>query len=252
MGRLIPICRFCLLEANGLHYSEGLAHPSYKDGVTDPTAAVDYSGKDPKALWVNPEKRPWRELTALLNFVALQKSRGVDCLQIRSGFERIHKVTDTFAIWSGGLRVSSNAGEQYASGIDDFVESTIWLNTSYLDKHWFAQLQAEMNALDDLAKGLYGRVIAFFKEQKVDGAKLAALASNLFWQLCERDFQRLVNNCQLDEQSTHERHHLRLTFSEYVLYTYDHYCPKETARQLDAWARCRPKLGNYLKTETQT
>ena len=30
---------------------------------------------------------------------------------------------------------------------------------------------------------------------------------------------------------------------------YDHFCPKETARQLDAWAKCRPNNSKYLTQE---
>jgi len=249
MGRLLPFCRFCLLASNGLHYSEGLAHAGYKEGVTDPTAAVNYGGKDPKALWVDPEKRPWRELTALLGFIGQNASQGFQSWQIRSGLDRARDVTDTFALWSGGLRVSSNAGEQFISGSDDFVESLVWLRCHTLGASWFAQLKAEMDELDILAKGLYGRVIGFFKEQKVDGGKLAAQASHLFWQLCERNFQDLVDSCDQDEQSNAKRQQLRRRFAGYVQQAYDQFCPKETARQLDAWAKCRPNNSKYLKQE---
>lgn len=246
-GRLVPLCRFCLLVDQGLHYSEGLAHANYKDGVNDPSVAVNHSGKEPKALWVDPEKRPWRELTSLLGFVAQETSQGFQCWQIHAGLDRARDATEYFAIWSGGLRVSSNAGEQYASGSDDFVESEIWLESSILGKSWFSQLKVEMEALNELARGLYGRVMAFFKEQKVDGAKLAAQASHLFWQLCERDFQELVNSCYPGEQQ--QRQQLRRRLAGYVQQAYDQACPKDSARQLDAWAKCRPNTSKYLKPE---
>lgn len=249
MGRLIPLCRFCLLTDNGLHYSEGLSHLGYKEGVTDPTTAIDNSGKEPKALWTNPEKRPWRELTALLSFFSQQSSQGFQSAQINLGIQRACGDDQPFALWSGGLRVSSNAGEQYVSGSDDFVESQVWLPSDQLGDLWFAQLQAEMTALDDLAKMLYGRVIAYFKQQLADGANLAPLATNLFWQFCERDFQALIDNCGSDDASKNHRRSMRLRFADYVHKAYDHHCPRETARQLDAWAKCRPNLGKYLKQE---
>ncbi|MGC1329031.1 type I-E CRISPR-associated protein Cse1/CasA [Pseudomonas sp.] len=249
VGRLVPLCRFCLLAENGLHYSEGIAHPNYKDGVCDPTVAVNWSGKDPKALWVNPEKRPWRELTALLGFLAQQQGAGFQCLQLAAGVGRASECVEAFAIWSGGLRVSSNAGEQYASGTDDFVESVIWLQSAALGDFWFAQLQAEMAALDELAKGLYGRVLAYFKTQLVDGGDLAAQATHLFWQLCERDFQSLLEACDQSEANLATRRQLRHRFADYAQQAYDHYCPKDTARQLDAWARSRPNHSKYLQQE---
>lgn len=249
LGRLVPLCRFCLLTDAGLHYSEGLAHPSHKEGVCDPTVAVNYSGKDPKALWVDPEKRPWRELTSLLGFFEQERSQGFQSVQIHAGLDRARDVTEAFAIWSGGLRVSSNAGEQYVSGSDDFVESLVWLHSEMLGQAWFAQLKAEMEALDGQAKALYGRVMAYFKEQKVDGGKLAAQATHLFWQLCEREFQELVDSCDPDEQGRLQRQRLRKRFADYIQQAYDRFCPKETARQLDAWAKCRPNNSKYLTQE---
>lgn len=249
MGRLIPVSRFCLLAESGLHYSEGIAHAGYKDGMIDPSMAVNNSGKEPKALWVDPEKRPWRELAALLSFIDQGGSQGFQSWQLRAGIERARDVTESFAIWSGGLRVSSNAGEQYASGNDDFVESLIWLHSGILGQSWFTQLKTEMDALDGLARNLYGRVIAFFKEQTVDGSKMAAQATQLFWQLCEHDFQALVDACDGSAESSQLLRKLRLRFAGYVHQAFNQFCPKETARQLDAWAKCRPNSSTYLKQE---
>lgn len=249
MGRLMPLCRFCLLVEDGLHYSEGIAHPGYKEGVVDPSMAINNSGKEPKALWVDPEKRPWRELAALLGFFNQSDAQGFQSLQVRSGLDRARDVTDTFSIWSGGLRVSSNAGEQYASGSDDFVESQVWLHSDVLGESWFGQLKREMDELDALAKNLYGRVQGFFKEQTVDGSKFAPQSTHLFWQLCERDFQNLVDHCDQTDEAAIERQKLRQRFAGYVQQAYDKFCPRETARQLDAWAKCRPNNSKYLKQE---
>ena len=249
MGRLLPLCRFCLLTEDGLHYSEGIAHDNYKNGKCDPTVAVNWSGKEPKTLWCNPEKRPWRELTALLSFIAQQQGSGFECLQLKLSLDRACDVVETFSLWSGGLRVSSNAGEQFVSGTDDFVESWCELHSAALGKLWFTQLQTEMTGLDELAKNLYGRVLGYYKEQLVDGAKLAAEATHMFWQLCERDFQQLLDSCEQDETSQQARQQLRRRFAAYTKQSYDHHCPKGTARQLDAWAKCRPNPAKYLALE---
>src|SRR5690606_11842483 len=124
-GRLIPLSRFCLLAENGLHYSEGIVHLGYKEGVIDPSISVDFSAKDPKAIWTDPEKRPWRLLTALLSFFSQTDNKGFDCYQLRLNMRRAIQRIPVIGIWSGGLRVSNNAGEQYVSGSDDFVESMI-------------------------------------------------------------------------------------------------------------------------------
>lgn len=249
MGRLLPLCRFCLLAENGLHYSEGIAHDNYKEGVWDPTVAVNTSGKENKALWADPDKRPWRQLAALLSFLAQQQSHGFDCWQLACTVDRARDVSTVVAVWSGGLRVSSNAGEQYATGNDDYVTSEIWLTTAALGQSWLMQLEAEMGGLDTLAKQVYGRVRAYFKEQTVDGKDIAAQASQLFWQLCERDFQSLVNHCDQGATSKQTRQKLRRLFASYAQRAYDRYCASDTARQLDAWAKHRPHTGKYLAEE---
>ncbi|HHM04188.1 MAG TPA: type I-E CRISPR-associated protein Cse1/CasA, partial [Gammaproteobacteria bacterium] len=70
MGRLVPLSHFCLLRDDGLHYSEGITHGAYKEGGIDPSVAINLSTKTPKVLWVDTEKRPWRQLTAILSFMA--------------------------------------------------------------------------------------------------------------------------------------------------------------------------------------
>ncbi|MDY0272214.1 MAG: type I-E CRISPR-associated protein Cse1/CasA [Advenella sp.] len=240
MGRLMPVCRFCLLAENAMHYSEGIDHAGYKEGVQDPSVAVNHSGKEPKALWTDPEKRPWRELTSLLGFFEQTGSQGFLSLQITYGLEQAINTQEEFSIWSGGLRVRSNAGEQYVSGTDDIVESQIWLHRDILGESWFVQLKSEMAVLDGLAKTLYGRILGYFKDLTADGTKIAAQATHMFWTLCERDFQLLVDNCEYSEAANKNRDQLQKKFVAYQHYVYDFFCPNETARQIDAWAKNRP------------
>lgn len=116
MGRLVPLSRFCLLSDKGLHYSEGLAHPGYKESVVDPSVSVNFSTQDAKAIWADPGKRPWRILTALLSFLAQGSNKSFDCYQLRLNMYRSRPHVQTLGIWSGGLRVSSNAGSSMWQG----------------------------------------------------------------------------------------------------------------------------------------
>jgi CRISPR system Cascade subunit CasA len=249
MGRLVSLCRFCFLAEDGLHYSEGLAHENYAAGIVDPTVSVDFASKKPRVLWTNPERRPWRELTSLLGFLGQQRKGGFDCLQLRAAGRRILRHAETVGVWSGGLRVSSNAGEQYVSGGDDVVASSVWLSCSELDDVWFQQLSTEMDVLNEMSKILYGSTARFYKEQKSDGGGIAAQAANVFWQLSERHCQELVDACDNDPESTKRRQSLRKTFAGYVHGVYDQYCQHHTARQVDAWAKHRPHLARFFKQE---
>ncbi len=243
MGRLIPLGRFCLLSETGLHYTEGVFHDGYKVGVFDVSTAVNFTQKDPKIIWVDPEKRPWRQLTALLSFMDSSHTNGFDCHQIKFGLSRARKQLSVIGIWSGGLRVSNNAGEQYVSGTDDFVASLISLRSEWLGEIWYVRLKTEMLELERISKIVYWATLGFFKTQKVDGKKQAAQASNQFWQVCERKFQNLIDNCSDPDKTSL----LRNTFAGFAFKAYDSFCNQDTARQLDAWAKNRPNLSKYLK-----
>jgi CRISPR system Cascade subunit CasA len=212
------------------------------------------SGKKNKVLWVDPEKRPWRQLPALLGFI--KQGRGnFDCLQLRISLPRASTVSKNFAVWSAGLRVSSNAGEQYVSGNDDFVESEVELSGKLINSIWFNHLEIEMSALEKNASVLYGCISRYF-EVKVKktgqitlGQGFAAQATNLFWQLIEDHFQKLIDSCGNDHGSADRRYRLRQKFSNHIYKIYDHFCPRDTARQMEKWAQCRPNLSTYLKKE---
>ena len=243
MGRLIPLGRFCLLGETGLRYSEGIFHEGHKAGIFDMSIAVNFSEKKPKALWINPEKRPWRQLTALLSFMESTRTGGFDCYQIRFGLSRARERISVIGIWSGGLRVTSNAGEQFLTGTDDFVESLIILRSEWLGEMWYERLKIEMNELEEVAKNIYGATMRYFKTQNMEGQKQAAQVSNLFWQLCERKFQHLIDDCN----TSNKARGLRGAFAGLANKSYDRLCPRDTARQLDAWAKNRPNLSKYLK-----
>lgn len=240
MGRLVPLSKFLLLAEDGVHYSDGVSHANHKSGGFDPSIATDQSGKDVKALWADPEKQLWRSLPALLAFLA--GGRGMSCFGLERGLERVRARRPRFGIWAGGIRVSSNAGEQYVSGSDDFVESTLWFASDDVGEPWFAALEGEMRELDALSRILYAAVKGYGKEQKINDDAHAKAASNMFWQLCGSQAQVLVDAC-----GNGTDRELRPVFAAFVHIAYNSVCPRDTARQLEAWAGNRPNINNYLR-----
>ena len=260
IGRLMPLGKFCLLAENGIHYTDGIAHAGYLEGKADPTASVDFSQKKPKALWVNPSKRPWRELTSLLQFIEQGKAGGFETPQLKQTLKRVSRSAEQFAIWSGGLRVSSNAGEQYASGTDDYVQSEVWLHSSLLCGIFLEQLKLEMAQLEAIQKQLWAAVVRYFRQlSDIDKsgsgkaqpfvANQAEKATSSFWQLCERQSQALIDACDSAEEAKVQRLQLRKTFISYAAQIFDQLCPNNSARQMDAWAQARPNFSKYLKDE---
>jgi len=239
---LVGMCRFVLFEGTGIYYLEGLQYPSHKNGWREPSMSVLEEASGAKILWVDPNKRPWRSLTSTLSFMSSTSTRGFDCQQIRIGLSRARlSGAEKLGLWSGGLKVRANAGDQSVKGDDDFVESEFSLETSWLGETWFLQLKAEMTIVEELAKNVYGCTRRFFKHPLTEGKDQAAQATNLFWQLAEHHFQALINACG---NNTSEA--MRRLFAQVALKAYDTYCPKDTARQLDAWAATRPRLGKYF------
>lgn len=254
MGRLVPLARFCLFKEHDLHYTEGILHPDYMEGSLDPSTAGNFSASKPKMLWTDPEKRPWRSLTALLSFLDTQRPQsGFNCLYLREGMKRL---TDGnvmhFGIWCGGLKVSSNAGEQYVSGMDDSVESEVTLERDVLEnEEWFLRLQQEMAELENMAKVLLGAIRGYFREQHVEEDGLADMGTGLFWELVEPLFQRLLDACAAPKHLPE----LRRLYAEQAMRAFDTVCPHTTARQIEAWGKSRPRFGKapfrkgLLKTE---
>lgn len=235
MGRLIPLSRFLLIKPDGMHYSEGILHKNYLEGVVDPSISVNNAAKKTTVLWADPEKRPWRQLPALLSFIQ-NRDGSFDCMQLRINMDRL-KNFESFTLWSGGMRVSSNAGEQYLSGTNDFVESEIQLSGQIFVRAIFMEtLNQEMEVMDKVSRNLYGRILGYFKEFKVDGKNIAANATSEYWQFCEELFQELVNLCETEPTQAKD---LRKKYYQFAFSIYDLYCSNQSARQMEVWAKNR-------------
>jgi CRISPR system Cascade subunit CasA len=144
-------------------------------------------------------------------------------------------------LWSGGLRLSSNAGEQYVSGTDDYVESEIIFNSTFFEKSAYLNLKSTMDYLDTISRVLYGTVMAYYKELKADGTDFAKKAGETFWQKAERKFSDIVQASV--DTSGKENEKLKPEFLEIIKDVYGKFCPRESARQLGAWAKHYPHPG---------
>lgn len=240
MGRLVPMARFCLLDGDGLHYTEGIHHPDRNESMWDPSVSAGEGKKLPRMLWADPQKRPWRSLSAQLSFLSTTTDKNsLSCAQLQIGINRLADAKiGKFGIWSGGIKVSTNAGQQYLSGSDDYVESHIQLDYNAINhEDWYPCLNAQMLWLDQLSKILYGCVAGYYRDLKDDsGAEHAAMACGIFWEKTEQLFPQLLSGCQNPEILKETRAQcLRI-----IENAYNDACPAETARQIANWAEHRP------------
>jgi len=246
MGRLIPLNRFMLLADDGIHYSEGIIHNNYKEGIWDPSISVNNSEKGTKALWIDPGKRPWRQLPSLLSFLSIANNndKGFLCYHLRACFLRVKSLCQ-FGIWSGGIRVSNNAGEQYVTGKDDFVESELYFDNKALGEDWYHHFCRQVDQLDNYSEKVSTSIKSYYSSKKtakktasVEGHKFAKKGAELFWELCEKDVQELIEICY--ENDDDKINTFMKRFIGYVYDVYNTFCPKNTARQIDAWAANKP------------
>jgi CRISPR system Cascade subunit CasA len=249
MGCLVAMSRFAFLKDDGVYYLDGIQYPSHKDGWCEPSIAINRQ-KEIKVVWLNPNKRPWRELTSLLSFISATTSsqNNFDCQQISFGYKRAIRQNQKIGIWSGGLKIRGSSGDQSVKQDDDFVESSVFLpsKAEREESEWFDKLEQEMTELEHLSKIVYGSTFKYFDNLKADAKNQAAQATHLFWQLCERRFQDLVDACGEGDTKA-----LRKTFAHFASTAYNSYCSHDTARQLDAWAKNLPNFGKYLKDTKQ-
>lgn len=266
MGRLVPLSFFCLLKEDGMHCSEGVAHPEPKDGGLDPSLSIIYPSessskkgsknkvsekkKEPEVVWVNPEERPWRLLTALLSHFNRDGSRH-KCYQLRFATERAKEAGLDIGVWSGGLLVGNNSGKQYVSGSGDFVESVVFIPKEGFGESWYLKLCIEMKGLEKLSEMVFACVRGYYAElgggrkKGSLSANKASQAKNLFWQLCEKEFQNLIVACEVEDDPD-ALIAMRKVFSKVVKKVYGTYCGMGTARQIDAWVKNTPSLHKYL------
>ena len=217
--------------------------------LVEPSLLLDQSGKDIKVKYVNLDRKPWRELHAFLDFLSLSQRSGFESLGLQQGVSRMRDLGESLCVWTGGLKVSANSGDQSVKQADDFLESRVWLQGSDLGSTWLVNLKREMEGLEQLSKRLYASVREYYRELKATtkmSEDQAARAGHVFWQLCERDFSELTAHCEANDADAAARQSLRRRFFGHVTSCFDQCAPRETARQLEAWARHQPQPGVYL------
>lgn len=241
LGILIPLSRFILLTNNDLiHYTEGF-YPL----ETDFTTTRINTSKGIEYITVNTNKKPWREITSFLSFIDSTMNKKYNSLHLKFSINKLKNINEyqKIKIYSGGLKLSpSNAGEEFITGNSDFVESEVELNLNWLGKEWFEKLKLKMKETNDISKELNTKVYNFYKEQKNQNPKeLASKAENHFWQLVEKDFNKLLEICSLsNEEYEEESEKIRKKFIKYAFTCYDTFCPHDTARQIESWAKNSP------------
>ena len=266
-GTLLPLDRFHLFlpEKKLVVMTDGIPYPNHLTGLADPALTIRGVKNKIEAVWAKTQYRPWRELPAILSFLEAAEgkkspftlSRGIRKLP---GEAAVH-------VWTAGVQVScNNFKEQFISGKDDYIESDFYFPNQRINDFCYKRFANTMKTLDNCAKKLYGSVAGYFKElsdpQSADqaskpastrkvrgsGADIAAQSTAVFWEMAEKDAQRIIDAVFTEELTDCDAPpELAKEWRRLVLEQYSRSCPRATARQLLAWSKCKPFAGSKTK-----
>ncbi|MBQ9338257.1 MAG: type I-E CRISPR-associated protein Cse1/CasA [Lentisphaeria bacterium] len=240
-GRLMPLDKFLLLTENGIIKTDGIPYNDPKAVPMDPAVTVYPDKKENKTIWANTEKRPWRQLSAMLNFLQ-NNTKSPFFLSV--GLQHLRgESPDKIGIWTGGAAIKANSGEQYMSGPCDYVESEFALPFVILKQQdqWLTSFKELMVELDNRSKILYAAVSQYHKlMNNQTGGDLASQAAARFWERMESHAQTIINLADAPAEDALKAE--KLTWAQVVDEIYNDSCPNETARQMTAWVEANPKF----------
>jgi CRISPR system Cascade subunit CasA len=239
LGRLFPLDKFLLLKDGGIVKTDGMPYPSHKNGAVDPALALFEKKGERGVIWAKTDKRPWRDLPAILSFLEAGDKKYPLFLACGCGKMRRFKL-QKITVWLGGISVSSNSGEQYLSGKDDNVEAEFSFSTELMVKDGYQKFKAMMEDLDETSKILTNAVKQYYKQLSCDND--AASASTLFYEKMKPRAQGIIDLAFSADNNEELRRKEKSAWWKIAQAVYDACCPHETARQLMAWVECRPRL----------
>ncbi|MDO4628021.1 MAG: type I-E CRISPR-associated protein Cse1/CasA [Planctomycetia bacterium] len=243
-GVLFPIDKFLCLWKGQLLMTEGIAYPTHKVPLWDPSMTIFQDKKDWKAVWCNPNKKPWRQLDALLQFIVTKNHEYPSPAFLSLGFKRLLGCEkQNLGVWVGGIAIKSNSGEQYVSGDKDYVCSEFVIDWEWVQKD-DACYQAYCGILETLAeyaKILYSATSRYFKEMNdAQGTAHADTACQNFWEKMEPLAQSIVELAADGTPEEIEKEQKR--WQRIAASCYDDCCGRDTARQIQAYVKGLPRF----------
>ena len=243
LGSLIPYSRFMLLCEDGIHFTEGIRYDSNHNERHDLSMSVMLNTKKPRVLWVEPERSVASELKYFLNQDQDSKNYFY-CHQIQNALlnlteeeKNIRSSTSELKIWSGGLKLSSKAGEQYCSGNDDYHFEELEID-SRLHKQEFQELFFKyVEIIKNYESLLYYSVRFYNEELNLDYAKYIADASNYFWHILREEITYLFDLIEYDDEKVLKNFVFKKTCQ-----IYNEICPATSAIRIMAHAKHSPGL----------
>lgn len=239
---LFPVSRFFLMQGDRVIVTEGV-RPTLTPGMVPPSVAVREFIEPKKNTQIKIEtldtkslSLPWRHIDEILPFYS-KENKGWHCAQT----EAVRGRKGRKGVWSLGIQVSYNSGDQFVAVNDGFVSQIFKFPDEEVSARLaYARYDVEMRRLEKLvgyirkATGKYWSDLHFVK----DVSERIKQAEQNFWSECDNLKEELEVLCVTGEVEAY-----RTKTRELVGKTFDRMCPKiPGSKRLEAWAKNRPYL----------
>ena len=272
-GTLLPLDKFYLLlpEDEKIILTDGISYSKDPAELVDPALTICDVQNKKAVVWAETELRPWRELPAILSFIQAAGGRRSPFF-LSCGIRKLPREAMVH-IWTAGLQVTFQSGEQVISGRDDYIESEFTFPNGFINNNYnYDRFVNTMTELDDCAIILRKCVEAYFVEMtepnenkgkaatgKIPQRKVSSNIKNIagravmaFWEIAERDAQLIIDTVFAEDLPDCEAPpELLKKWRRLVEEQYSRSCPRETARQLLTWSKCRPIFRAGAKKESK-
>lgn len=241
LGRLIPLSRTIHLHEGGraLILANGLDYPIFP-AFREATATIVKRKDELAVLPASTARSLWRQLSA----ISVQRRTGADASSGPLALNHVSDTTDT-TLWVGAL-VTDKAK------IKDVVESTYALPPSMFTDFGRAAYEQGVAHAEEREGVLIQAVKAYAASLKI-GAPAYDRARQQFWTRIEQHLTELFDLARnLDLVAALPNSDWGRAVADAAMAAYEHSCPRQTPRQIEAYALGLRKLTYRPKPNSET
>lgn len=233
LGTLSPLARRLHLKGDSFTQKDGLPY----EGLVPPSVTVKGRSQEKNLfLWTDPDKKPWRELTALFSFMG----GGQGCLLLSKATGRVSRGYTYMGVRCVGVRCAIKTGAQQFTGNSAGVDSTVFFPEGSLGSLWYGALEGSLAMLEGVCSSLGGAVFSYWSYLKCDkkaSGGYATKARSSWWAAMEKEAAKVVAGEVIPKEQLLQT--ARGIFQEC--------CPTVTHRGLMAYSKAIQKLQSEEK-----
>ena len=229
LGRLVPIARACRLTLSSAKITlcNGLSYPKFPESREPSTTVVLKKDGTPTYLSIDLEKHPWRELSSLISTSPKHREgRALVLSHLRPDRN------GSIDLWTGGLVADKGK-------VIDVAEWSFTLPFSLIDDMALLTYQQGVDLSAAAAKSLWAAVSAYCDDIKLNEAKTRRKknykAAGVFWSQLDSRYSVLIETAGNPNKKIGDTWYREVRRAMFE--AYDHTCPHETPRQIQAFAK---------------